>query len=311
MLYEYAVDPEVTRREVAEVRHLFALFGLDRGRYISNFPKKAWFSKAYAAASDHGPLAKKAVEELLVRAKMSKVYTSGRVPDPALDWIGNTQTSHAGRPFQAIVSDNTDPAFPEIVAFGDVDETHMRFQCERTRRIKRTEADLAGALLPMAMIGKRLALIDPFLDLRNPKGQDFRSTIGRLLAELSASGRENIELEVHWRSHPTRPPEALVLSDAPTWCAGIIPQGFKLVLHEWIERPGGEDFHDRFFLTEAGGIKAGAGFEVVGAHQRVQLSLLAALDAQSHLDDLDQNNAAFDLAFSPVVVESDGTTRSL
>lgn len=311
MLHEYAVDPEVTRREVAEVLHLFSLFGLDRGRYISNFPKNKWFSEAYKAVAHREPVAKKRIEELLVRAKTSKVFAAGRAPDASLDWMGNVRASHAGRPFHAIVADASDPKVPAIVGFSDVDEAHALFECDQTRRVERTETALASALLPMALIGRRLALVDPFLDLRNPGGQDFRSIISRLLAELAANGRTNVVLELHWRSHDKRPPEAFVMAHAAAWSAGMVPPGFKLVLHEWVERVNGEDFHDRFFLTDAGGIAAGAGFEVVGAHEKVQLSLLAPANARSHWDDLDINSGAFDLAFRPVVVESDGTTHSL
>lgn len=311
MLYEYAVDPTVTGREIAELQHLFALFGLDRGRYMSLIDKESWFSEAYKASAGKGDVARKRIEVLLRRVMASKAYASGRVPDSSLDWIGNTRASHAARPFQAIVSDKTDPTVPAIIEVADVDELHPLFRCEQTRRVERTENALASALLPMALIGKRLALIDPFLDLRNIRGQDFRSVIARLLSDLAASGRANVELELHWRSHDSRPPEALVKQNARTWCAGMIPRGYRLVFYEWIERPRGEDFHDRFFLTEAGGIAAGAGFEVIGAHEKVQLSLLTPSNAQSHLDDIDLNNGAFDLAFRPVVVESDGTTSSL
>lgn len=311
MLYEYAVDPEITRREVAELKHLFSLFGLDRGRYISLFPKKQWFSEAYKAAASQEPVAKKRIEELLVRAKASKAFASGRVPDPALNWMGNTRASHVERPFQAIVSDETDPTVPAIIDFNLVDEAHALFECDQTCRVERTEKALVSALLPMALIGKRLALIDPFLDLRNPGGQDFRSLIARLLTELAAIGKANVVLELHWRSHDRRPPEAFVLANAGAWSEGLIPPGFKLMLHEWGERAGGEDFHDRFFLTDAGGISAGAGFEVVGSHEKVQLSLLAPANAQSHWNDLHPTNGAFDLVFRPVVVESDGRTYSV
>lgn len=310
MLYEYAVDPEITRRDFTALQHLFGLFGLDRGRYISQLPKRDWLRMAYLATEGRPELERARIEILLKRAKASKLFAYGRCYDANLPWLPNTHAAHMVRPFQAIIASDPDPAVPAHVELDVVDEDHELLACSHTCRVPRTAANLAEKLAPLALIGKRLALIDPFLDLRNTRGQDFRAIIRELLSALAAAGREAVTLELHWRSHDSRPPEALVLKNARTWCVGIIPNGFKLELYEWVEREGGEDFHDRFFLTEAGGIMSGAGFEDAGVHEQVQLSLLSSEDAASHLADLDENKGVFDLAFRPVIVESDGAVRT-
>ncbi|MAC89604.1 MULTISPECIES: hypothetical protein [Maricaulis] len=305
MLYEYAVDPEITRREVAELQHLFALFGLDRGRYISKFPERRWLRLAYQAVAGRPEVEKKRIEILLGRAKSDKLFFSYRNYDPNIGWSDNVVAEHTARPFQAIIAEEADPGVAAWVASENVDEGHELFACAPTCRVPRTAAAIAEKLAPIAMAGNRFVLVDPYLDLRNLKGQDHRSTIRELLGLLAANGLENVTLELHWRTHDTRPPESFVVSHASGWCKGILPAGYKLEIYEWSERQGGEDFHDRFFLTDAGGVVVGAGFEVIGAHEQVQIGLLAPADVASHLADLDPANGAFDLVFGPVIVESD------
>ena len=81
-------------------------------------------------------------------------------------------------------------------------------------------------------------------------------------------------IRIHFRTHESRPPDNILLKDAPGQTKGVIPAGFVLQLYEWAEIPGGEDFHDRFFLTEAGGMMIGAGLSAAGSNETAVFTLL-------------------------------------
>ena len=65
-----------------------------------------------------------------------------------------------------------------------------------------------------------------------------------------------------------------MLREAPRQLRGVLPAGFVLQLYEWDEVPGGEDWHDRLFLTDAGGLTIGAGFATGGPGEKANFMLL-------------------------------------
>src|SRR5690606_17123364 len=62
--------------------------------------------------------------------------------------------------------------------------------------------------------------------------------------------------------------------------AGLLPQGYCLELYQWSEVAGGEDLHDRFFLTDVGGIMIGAGLSAGGPTETATFTLLDVDHAQ-------------------------------
>ena len=48
-----------------------------------------------------------------------------------------------------------------------------------------------------------------------------------------------------------------------------------LTIYCWRQKKRGEDFHDRFLLTDKGGIGIGAGFSADGAHQTANMHLMS------------------------------------
>ena len=77
-------------------------------------------------------------------------------------------------------------------------------------------------------------IVDPFFDLRPGKG-DFLNPIASLLGKLSASGSPCKVIRIHFRTHGSRPPDNILLRDAPRQTKGAIPAGFVLQLNEWDE----------------------------------------------------------------------------
>lgn len=129
-----------------------------------------------------------------------------------------------------------------------------------------------------------------------------------MLSQLSELGATNQIIRIHYKALNRCPPENLVIQNAGVWLASRIPENFTVQLHAWEELPQGDLFHDRFALTERGGIQLGVGF----ATQGPQANVLATILNKSHAEGI---RAKFDSASEvylkigrTICVESDGTT---
>lgn len=80
-----------------------------------------------------------------------------------------------------------------------------------------------------------------------------------------------------------------------------IPTGVTLNFKRWSERPNGEKFHNRYLLTDIGGVIFGVGLDAGSASQTDDVNLM---DAVQFLKRWGQFNGAcaFDLVDEPKAV---------
>ncbi len=306
MLLEYAVEPRAIGSSWQNFRYLIEKFGFDRGRLISQFPK-AWFREVYEASAELKPVERARLEESLRRAKQTKVIRNGRAYDPTLGtWFDNALAQHAAAPFHAIIAE-TKPAGQDIVlAAADVDESDPLMVSSHTWQVSRIGTVLADAMGPMLTSAKTILFVDRFFDIREAR---YLETLKACLEVVHASGANGVRCEVHYCDHDSRPPAAVIERDAHRWLQGVIPDGMTIVLYAWQENAGGEDFHARYLLTDVGGINVEAGFSAEGAHQNVQLGLLATDFSQEKLNALDRASSVYSLVEPVLEISADGTVR--
>ena len=93
MNFEYAVEPEAIALDWRTCQYLTSLFGFDRGRLLSTFPKK-WFAMAILKASHLPDMEKKRIIEKLRELKLRASVKSGREYDPSQGWLENAIEQH-------------------------------------------------------------------------------------------------------------------------------------------------------------------------------------------------------------------------
>jgi hypothetical protein len=54
----------------------------------------------------------------------------------------------------------------------------------------------------------------------------------------------------------------------------LIPKGTSIVVQRWIQQPGGEKLHERFVLTDIGGVKVGPGLDDGDLGENFEVMLL-------------------------------------
>ena len=309
MLSEYAVEPAAMGADWGTFKDLIDRFGADKGRLISRLPKK-WEKKVIQAAKNASvsDVRMKSIIERLRGAK-HKVIDHNRAYDPETLWIDNALQEHGKRPFRAIIcNDGSKPCAGALVP-DDCSDDHPLFSTPISRNVARTRYDIANALLPLAKVAQEIDIVDPYFDLRPGKG--YIGPLESLLKELSLVAATPKVIKVHFRSHDSRPTSEMLAQDATAQTKGMLPPGYRLELYEWLEIQGGEDLHDRFFLTEFGGLMCGAGFSEQGPAETAVFTLLDLNHVQQLRGRFSANSTVYTRIGLVVRINADGRTELL
>jgi hypothetical protein len=280
MISEIALEPALLHNWDCFQR-LIGLFGVAQGRLIARFPKK-WADLVLASVSC-GPVEKHKITEALARTKESLLVPRDHDWVAALTWLDNAIAEHGRRPFDAILARNNPAGHVDVIDGSDLDVTALppKLQAGPSRQIVRSAAEMAAAVRVLFRLSKKMLLID-----RNfsPDKRRFRDPLGAMLAcLLDRYGKpRRVEVEVHF-SHR-------VLADAPdfkasctAWLRDVVPSGMSITVARWNH----DDLHNRYILTDRGGIQIGEGLDEANDQStRTEdvLTLLSAATAEQLME---------------------------
>lgn len=248
MIYEFALDPNVII-DWNSFRFFIDQFGPSKGRLISRFPKK-WKRMVYEALVEKKPsdLDRTRIE---VRLKSidDRLLSNSRDYSPELPWVTNAVNQHSVKPFRAIITSGKN-AEPYLLTADEVDETNPHWRILTSRSVMRTADAMAEVVRPLLEISSEIIFVDPYFD---PEKRRFRRPLERFLDAISTGTTKRIEM--HFRDHDNTPFfDDQFKQTCESKLAGILPVGLELRLVRWREREGGKRFHDRYILTNIGGL---------------------------------------------------------
>ncbi|MDZ4736868.1 MAG: hypothetical protein SGJ07_11030 [Rhodospirillaceae bacterium] len=305
MLSEYAVEPQAIGSSWETFRYVIEKFGFDRGRLISQFPKH-WFRDVYDATAGLPPMQKKRVEEALSQARKNKVVRSQRPYDgEAGNWLHNAVTEQQRSPFRAIIASQNPNGEDFILLPGDLDETHPLLAVEHDCPVARDAHSIAAAMKEFLQFGSRIVFVDAFY---SPYRAEYKSTFRECLALVKALN-PNAVCEIHYRYHDDKPSNVELEREAANLFPGVIPDGMKVTIYCWRQKPGGEDFHARYLLTEKGGIRIDAGFSADGAQETTDVQLMGFALSQQRLAAFTRGAPDYDLVEPVIRVAADGSVE--
>jgi len=263
MFFEYALDPAaVTSWEVA--RYFLDAFGPWKGRFLSQYPKH--WRRLLLSGLSCGDVEKKRIEERLRQATNDHVFYHR--PDTHYDgtqpWIENARLEHSRQAFRAIIAREASSE-DHVLDASTLDETHPRWQAGAGRLVARDATAFAQALDLLLRASSKVMIIDPY----------FRADQAAKTAPLTAFCRlikgciEDVH--VHYADEPRGYIQCT--KDAERVLPGCVPRGMRVLLHCWKERSGGARLHNRYVLTDVGGVQFGDGIEGGdrGQHDRVSI----------------------------------------
>lgn len=270
MIHEYALDPEAILRWNDRLTRKLVLeaFRSGSGRVPACLPSK-WARQLINESEIEDQNERKQFIEFVRALDLKKSKRQATVWDGgARTWLENILLEHNARSFHAIVTPQAVEGCAQAIGV-DVDLDAGPWTVARSRRIPRTAEALASAVAPLLFSTRTVTIVDPVF---RPVHR-FDAGIQRLLA-ASANPAFTTEVRILMREdNGDRPWPAMMERD----CDRLGPFVPARVILEVIYAPAaniGARLHNRFILTDEGGVMLGDSIDEGQAGESNDVALL-------------------------------------
>lgn len=284
MIYEFAFEPELvaTWHERRVAYPFVSAMGRGQPRVACAFPFPAWQKQVFGALDAQFPEGKNAkwqsahkrIEILLKHLRETGSSRQARA-DPQVAWLTAAEKEHAEFPFRGIVVRSGERSKNHLVIASEFGEVECPvWDCDPPP-VTRQAVELANALVPVLRCATDLRFVDPFFDAGVV---DFFEPM-RLFIEAAQVRRNPKELRLSIHVALTRPQlERAQNADASVktledlaakrfqTCRDklkpLLREGVNLRFFGWAEAT--EQLHNRYLLSNVGGVMLGAGLDANG-----------------------------------------------
>jgi hypothetical protein len=270
MIYEIALEPELVAswRTATDFRYFVQAFGVGTNKIVSRYPKD-WKKLVWSLSDSATEVERKRLEELLVRIGETMARRSG-VFNEAQDWLTNARREHQRVSFSLTLARTGDEA-GVVVGVDRIDDSGLWHRPTGVT-CPRIATDMANAVKPLLRMSRRIVFVDPYFSAAK------KAHTEALSAFLDAAIDER----------PGQPPEAIKIltkkratmeffaSECQVLLPSSIPAGVQVTIRRLAEKAPGEKLHNRYILTELGGISFGVGLDQGAASETDDLNVLAA-----------------------------------
>ncbi len=252
MIREFAVEPEAIVSSYREFSYIVEKFGVCEGRVISRFPK-TWKRLVYEAAQarHQGKVEGKKIEERL-RGLSDEVLIAMSRPAGTGGWIEIALAEHQRQPFDYLIT-NAPQGIAEAVPVETLDGEHPCLQITREMSIPREPEAMASACAFLLKTAKVIKIIDPHLDFSKSR---FREPFKAFMKHV----RAGTQIEIYRGIDDGGPAREFMRQNAEQFLPNALPAGVNARI---CLLPAGS-MHNRFLLTDLGGIKFGVGLDAAG-----------------------------------------------
>lgn len=260
MIFEYALEPKLvaTWGNRHDFRYFSEKFGLGQPRVVSRYPKP-WKRLVWEAFRGSGELERKRIEELLVRLSELMVQRRDYVWDPSDGWLENARAENARVPFHAILARENSTRHEKTITPDDIDAGTALWAVPRGRTVARSPREMAQAVAPMLRIARLIILVDPHFGPENARHRrPLEAFLRSTLAGRPSEPPDRIELHGSVNTGSAREFFETECQESLPRC---IPGGLVLVVRRLRGKVGGERPHNRYILTDVGGVTFARGLD--------------------------------------------------
>ncbi|KYF63563.1 hypothetical protein BE11_38285 [Sorangium cellulosum] len=303
MIHAFAIEPQLVatwgRRE--EFRFIHDKFGLGTPRVLLELPAFSKWKKAVYDAATELALSQedmKRIEELFRLFSEHKYRRADAVYDGLLTWLENAEREYARRPFAGTLARQNPRAHAAVLVTEQLSSGSARWACEVGVSPSRTPEGLTLALSAMVTNCRQLHLVDPHF---GPENARHRRVLEALMNVLGDGG---LTLDLV-RVHCSEKSKLAFFEQEAAKMAARIPSGVSIEFVRWRQKAGGQRLHNRYVLTDIGGVKLGDGLDDddgAGANQTDDLNLLTRAQHELRWAQYVEENGAFDCVDRPTTV---------
>lgn len=284
MIYEYALDPNlVVNWAINGTGRVVGQFGMDQRRLLSDFPKD-WKGQAYGEFYKHFEYDDTSLEfqnaqlefDAYVQLLTDHTVRRNRTIGENSSWFDEALREHNSHPFHAIMASHTgDGSCAAVITPNVIDDIRDdRWYLPTIASARKTAAEIARAVAPLLKVANKIVLVDPYFDPSEPR---FLATFEEMM-KIAFGASRCIETlpsvtimtnvyQAHRRQDGefTASQKANVAADlthkANQHLPGHLPKGALVDFYCLEHPPSGDAFHNRFVLTDVGGVIAPYGLD--------------------------------------------------
>ncbi len=291
MLKEYALDPACLG-EWPAFRYLIENFGVPQGRLIAKFPSK-WLKMVYDSCGSFSFQQKQKLQHELNRIKKHGLCRTSRPYDGNMDWLENALTQHNNHPFHAIISAEND-ADNQVLAAAEITEADPLWGVQRTKVVSRQAEDMAAAVSTLLAAAKHILLIDPHFGPENARHRRPLQAFLRAAVQNRPNGMPTVEVHTQVKST-----EKFFRDECRKELTNLIPVSLTIRFVRWTAREGGQPLHNRYILTDLGGVSFQHGLDDGRAGETDDIALLDRESYEQRWNEYAGGNPAFDVLEEP------------
>jgi hypothetical protein len=294
MFAEFAVEPAAMARSIDRFTGMIDRFGIDQGRIISDFADGGWANAVMAAAEANlPPAAQQSVEARLADAKREKTILRMRTyPKVPGGWAANVIAEDTREPWHGVVSEEGCCRLACETKVADVRNSHPPFNVPRSGDFPRTAEGIVSAATQLIRISKVLHLVDPHIAL-DARPDRIRQWVEPIAGLINISPTLDSVI-IHTLDRDDKPPRDLFQDNFRRRFQNRLSERPKVQIQRWRERAGGEQLHDRFVLTDVGGLEYGQGLDAGPVGTRVRVQLLDRAGWELQLQKLDPKTSPYE-----------------
>lgn len=302
MIYSYAIEPELvaTWGNKADYRYFCDKFGLGQPRMMVEFPKlKNWRRQVLQSAMGSGDQEMQKVTALIgILTERMISCTPKDEYDGTRSWLENAEEEHGNAPFQAILACSNPRGISFVIPPDSVGVPgDGRWFVSDQAPPDRTHTSLRNHLQGLLSNCSEIVFVDPHFGPENPR---HRRPLQAFLCALLTNRRTPLTLiEVKTGTKATYDFfEKTCIREMPK----IIPVGMEVVFSRLRQRENGEKLHNRYILTDIGGVNFGVGLDEGHESETEDISLMTRKQYDLRWEQYAGSRLAFDVADAPVPV---------
>lgn len=251
MIREYALEPEMvaTWGDLYRARFYLREFGFEQGRLVSQYPKK-WTKKVWDAFDSADENDKRRLTELLVQLKKAMIKRKNcEWSGTSEGWLSNALVEHNRYPFSALMVKNNPGTDEERLIVESSLSVAPCYGWDNPHGlpVKRNAQEMLNSVGVLLSHCRWVKFVDPYLCQCRHNYKLSMTTFFQSLATQEPIGQpENIEIHT---SGDGASEEYL-----KEFYGQILPCGLEAILYRWKEKAGGQGLHNRYILTDIGGV---------------------------------------------------------
>lgn len=298
MIGEYALEPEMVAAwcdSHYKCQFFKNHFGLAQGRLVSRYPKK-WVKRVWDAFGGGSDMDRKRLEELLARLQETMIKRKNFVWDEDASWLDNAVNEHSRHPFRAVIARNNPTKRPEILCENEIFAPHCPdWNIPHGITVPRKAPEMAAAVRHMLSCCRWVKFIDPYIW---PGESRYERSLQAFMAILASDRPVNPPESIEIHTKEIDSPEDIIRKRFQE----VIPIGLTVTLCQWEERPGGQKLHNRYILTDIGGVSFHHGLDIGSDGETDDLTRLDNDQYFFRCRQYDPTTPAFDRAAASFVI---------